>query len=186
MADVVLVYGPPGAGKTRATLRLADWLAARGRRVGGFFQRVTADDLDRRGYDLVRFTNRAEAIALARPGVRRDETAASTVCSLVFSCDALATGLTWLRADAAWANVLVIDEVSKLEVAGNGRYESVRWALALPSDTLLLLSARADQLTYVVDRFDLLDRIRGYVELPAQDAQLAELAQRLTAELRTN
>ena len=66
MAEVVLVYGPPGAGKTRATLRLAELLAARGWRVGGFFQRVTADALDRRGYDLVRLIDRAEVIALAR------------------------------------------------------------------------------------------------------------------------
>lgn len=181
MAEVVVVYGPQGSGKTAATLRLAELLEARGRRVGGFFQRATVDGLDRRGYDLVRFGHRSEAIALARPGARRDETAQSTVCSFVFSRDALDAGLTWLRADAAWAGVLVIDEVSKLEVAGDGHYESIRWALALPADILLLLSVRADQLVYAVEKFELVDHIRGDVELPATDAELEALAHRLTA-----
>ena len=180
MADVVVLYGPPGVGKHAATLRLAELLAARGLRVGGFFQQATGDDPDRRSYDLVRFADRTQAIALARPGVQRDEAAESCVCSLVFSRDALATGLTWLREDATWADVLVIDEISKLEVAGDGHYESVRWALSLPPSTLLLLSVRADQLTYAVEKFDLVDRIRGYLELPATDEQIEDLAQSLT------
>lgn len=179
MADVGVLYGPPGVGKNAATLRLAERLAARGLRVGGFFQRAVADDPDRRSYDLVRFADRSEAIALARPGVQRDEAAESCVCSLVFSRAALAKGLAWLRADAAWADVLVIDEISKLEVAGDGHYETVRWALALPPAMLLLLSVRADQLVYAVEKFDLADRIRGDLELPASDEQLEELAQRL-------
>jgi nucleoside-triphosphatase THEP1 len=182
MAEVVVLYGPPGTGKTRATLRLAELLAARGLRVGGFFQRATGDERDRRNYDLVRFRDQAEAVALARPGVRRDEGTESAVCSLVFAKDALATGLLWLREDAAWANVLVIDEVSKLEVAGDGHCEALRWALALPADMLLLLSVRADQLTYAVERFELVDRIRGYLELPAVDAQLQDLAARLSVQ----
>ena len=180
MAGVVVVYGPPGAGKTTATLRLADLLAARGLRVGGFFQRTTVDALEHRGYDLVRFADHSQVIALARPGVRRDETADATVCSYVFSDDALATGWEWLREDAARAHALVIDEVSKLEVAGQGHCAAVRWALSLPADLLVLLSVRADQLAYAVERFDLADRIRGYIELPATDAELEEMAERLS------
>ena len=180
MAAVVVLYGPPGAGKTTATLRLAELLQTRGLRVGGFFQRSTRDALDRRGYDLVRLPNRAEVIHLARPGSARDPLSESTICSLAFSRDALNEGLRWLREDAAWANVLVIDEISKLEVVGEGHCEALRWALALPDDILLLLSVRADQLTYAVERFELVDRIRGYVELPAMDAQLEDMAGRLS------
>jgi nucleoside-triphosphatase THEP1 len=140
---------------------------------------LTVDALDRRSYDLVRLADPTQAIALARPQGRSDESAPSSVCSLVFSRDALATGLAWLREDAAWADVLVIDEVSKLEVAGDGHCDALRWALTLPPDTLLLLSVRADQLVYAVETFDLAERIRGDVELPATEEQLASLARHL-------
>jgi len=41
--------------------------------------------------------------------------------------------------------VLVIDEISKLEVRGEGHAPALRWALALDDSKLLLLSVRADQ-----------------------------------------
>jgi nucleoside-triphosphatase THEP1 len=179
MARVVVVYGPRGAGKTTTTLRLAERFASQGLRVGGFFQRATTDTLGRRGYELVRYIDRAQMISLAQPGVRPDEEAGS--CSFVFARDALAAGFAWLREDAAWADVLVIDEVSKFEVAGEGHEHALRWALALPADRLLLLSVRADQLVAVVEQFALMSRLCGEVELPVTDAQLDEFARRLVA-----
>ena len=180
MAGVVIVYGPVGTGKTTSAVRLGELLRARGRRVGGFFQRARTDDLERRSYDLVRFAQRSAVVELARPG-NLPKATQSTVCSFVFSPAALAAGRAWLEEDAAWADVLLIDEVSKLEVAGDGHCEAVRWALSLPADRLVVLSIRADQLTYAVEKFDLADRIRGYIELPASDAQLHDLAQLLSS-----
>ncbi|MBI3786619.1 MAG: DUF2478 domain-containing protein [Deltaproteobacteria bacterium] len=181
-SNVVIVYGPPHAGRTTAVLRLCDLLAEHGLRIGGFFQRALVDDQDRRGYDLVHLANRSETTTLARPAAAHDSDSASAVCSFVFSPAGLATGRAWLAADAATANVLVIDEVSKLEVAGGGHCEAVQTALALPADRTVLLSVRADELTYVVEKFDLADRIRGYIELPATEEQLALLARRLVNE----
>jgi len=175
----VVVYGPRGAGKTTATLRLAEKFGAQGLRVGGFFQRTTTDDLDRRGYDLVRVADKTAAVPLARPGVPKDQATESSVCSFVFAREAFVKGLEWLRADAAWADVLVIDEVSKLEVSGEGHFAALRWAAALEARMIVLLSVRAEQLFYVVEKFELEERISGYVELPATDAELAGLTLRL-------
>ena len=79
MAGVVVLYGPRGTGKTTATLRLASLLAAHGRRVGGFFQRLTVDDLERRSYELVRLADPTHAVALARPKGGSDASAPSSV-----------------------------------------------------------------------------------------------------------
>jgi nucleoside-triphosphatase THEP1 len=179
MARVVVVYGPRGAGKTTATLRLADKLGAQGLRVGGFFQRTTVDELERRGYDLVRLPDRTEAVPLARPATLLSDATQETVCAFAFAREAFAKGVEWLRADAATADALVIDEVSKLEVAGDGHFEAVRWAVALAAPMLVVLTVRADQLFYVVEKFELEHRVSGYLELPATDDQIADLARRL-------
>jgi nucleoside-triphosphatase THEP1 len=182
MARVVVVYGPPGAGKTTATLRFADRLRAHGLRVGGFFQRSTIDELERRCYDLARLPDGAEVLPLARPGGQQGEGKVATICSFLFSREAFAKGLEWLRADASKADALVIDEVSKLEVAGDGHFKAVRWAVSLESPLLVVLSVRADQLFYVVDKFELDDRVSGYLELPVTDDEIDELAQRLSEQ----
>jgi tRNA (adenine37-N6)-methyltransferase len=178
LAPVVVVSGPPGAGKTTAMLRLAELLSAGGARVGGFFQQTTVDELGRRGYDLVRFRDRSQPIVLARREAPRDQTTEAAPCPFVFSRDAFASGLAWIREDAASADVLVIDEVSKLEMGDGGHCDAVRWALALESRPLLLLSVRADQLSAVVERFELHDRIREHIQVPTTDAELAETARR--------
>jgi hypothetical protein len=43
----------------------------------------------------------------------------------------------------------------------------------------VVLSVRADQLFYVVDKFELEDRVSGYLELPVTDDEIDQLAQRL-------
>jgi nucleoside-triphosphatase THEP1 len=178
MANVFLVYGARGAGKTTAALQLADELARRGINVGGYFQRTTTDELDRRGYDLVRVRDRNQTLPLARPG-GVEHPGTSTVCSFSFSQEAFSAGLEWLKQDAPSARVLVIDEISKLEARGEGHAQALRWSLDLDDETLLLLSVRGDQLFYVVEAFALMDRVAGYLEIPAASGEIAAQAEQL-------
>ncbi len=181
MVKVFLVYGPRGAGKTTATLELADELARRGVIVGGYFQRPISDELDRRGYDLVRVRDRDQVLPLARGTAEKPGT--SRVCSFIFSNAAFREGFAWLKEDALSARVLVIDEISKLEVKGEGHAQALDWALGLAEHRILLLSVRADQLFYVVEAFGLEDRIAGYLELPALPDDLERHASRLASLL---
>jgi nucleoside-triphosphatase len=182
MAKVFLIYGPRGAGKTTTTIKLADELARRGIGVGGYFQRTTSDELDRRGYDLVRFRDRNQTLPLARPGgVEKPGT--SAVCSFSFSQDAFAAGIEWLKQDAQSSQVLVIDELGKLEARGEGHAQALRWALGLGDDEVLLLSVRGDMLFYVVENFGLEGRVAGYMEIPAAPEDLAAQAEQLVTML---
>ncbi len=183
MAEVVLVYGPKGAGKTAATLRLAHKLEALGVRVGGFFQRSTRDELDRRGYELVRFTDPNHPIILASPAKASETPNQPAVCSFVFSSDAIATGLAWLHEDANLAQVLVIDEVSKLEVSRQGHALSVEFALGLPPEKIVVLSVRGDQLFYVVERFELDDRVVGDLEIPSTESHFESVVHTILSRL---
>ncbi len=182
MARAFLVYGPRGAGKTTTTVRLAERIAALGHPVGGFFQRTVTDELGRRGYDLVRLTDRSQTVALARPGTI-DQPGTSAVCSFSFRHEAFDTGLGWLRQDARAAKVLLIDEVSKLEVRGEGHAAAVRWCLGLDASTVVLLSVRGDQLFYVVEAFSLDGRIAGYMEIPAESQAVEREAEQIAATL---
>lgn len=181
-AKVFVVYGPRGAGKTTTVVRLAELLAAQGIAVGGYFQRVTTDDQGRRGYDLVRVADRTQTLALARPGAV-EQPGTSTVCSFAFDQGAFAQGLQWLQRDCASAQVLVLDEISKLEVRGEGHAGALRWCLGLDSTKLLLLSVRGDQLFYVVEAFGLDERIAGYLEIPAGQEAIGEQVRQIKATL---
>ncbi len=173
-----MVYGPPHEGKTALAVRLAERLAELGLAVGGFFQQAVTDQLDRRGYDLVRFADRRQVVPLARPARAGDMAA---ICSFVFRPDAIARGANWLREDAGWADVLLIDEVSKLELMGSGHCETVRWALTLAREKVVILSIRADQLAAAAEQFEITEHLLGYLELPVTGRQIEELVQSLVS-----
>jgi nucleoside-triphosphatase THEP1 len=88
------------------------------------------------------------------------------VCSFAFSQAGFQTSHDWLKQDAEWAQVLVIDEISKLEVRGEGHAQALRWALGLDDGRILLLSVRGQQLFYVMEAFALEARVAGYLEIP--------------------
>jgi len=95
----------------------------------------------------------------------------NAVCSFSFSEAALAEGRGWLESDALVDRVLVLDEISKLEVRGFGHSEALRWALGLGDDVVLLLSVRGDQLYYVVEEFGLEELVLGYLEIPVGEEE---------------
>ncbi|MCC7537377.1 MAG: methyltransferase domain-containing protein [Deltaproteobacteria bacterium] len=131
-------------------------LQSRALSVGGLVQRPVEVAGERVGYEIVRVrgAERPEgAIRAARRAGAAPRASEESFCSLVFDNDAFAAALEWVRADAGDSEVLVVDEVSKLEVAGRGHAASVTRALA--SGRVVVLGVRADQLFAVMERFGL-------------------------------
>jgi nucleoside-triphosphatase THEP1 len=146
-----LLSGPRGSGKSTTARRVADALAARDVPVAGFVQEAIDDEEGRAGY-LLRRLGGDEARTVARRDSAARRPAEEAFCSFVFDADAFAAARGWL-AEAAAARVLIIDEVSKLEIAGRGHHDAI--AEALGGDRLVLLAVRADQLFGVMERFGL-------------------------------
>ncbi len=171
MARWAVMAGPKGSGKSTHALELTERLRARGLRVAGFVQ--VACDLgdDQRGYDLRRLTDAASA-ALARPsGVERP--GKELFCSWVFDQQAFRTANDWVQRDAVLADVVVVDEVSKLEASGKGHHDIIRWLLARDAPQVVVLCVRSDQLFWVVEKFALEDGLVADVEVPAEEAAKA-------------
>ena len=82
----------------------------------------------------------------ARPGEE-------TFCSFAFDLTAFARARSWIEGDVEGCDVIVIDEVSRLEAAGRGHADAIVDALA--SGRLVVLSVRADQAFDVLSRFAL-------------------------------
>jgi nucleoside-triphosphatase THEP1 len=152
MAAWALITGDKGDGKTSLALRVAARLRQAGLRVGGFVQRAVHEpDGTRTGYDLAHI-ERDESTPIARRG-KIPGAGQEGFCAHVFETSAFARAVAWLREDAGRADVLFIDEVSKLEVADKGHAEAVRLALALPSPKIVVLCVRAEHLFAAVERF---------------------------------
>ncbi|MCC6522835.1 MAG: DUF2478 domain-containing protein [Polyangiaceae bacterium] len=141
-----------GSGKTALAAEVAHALVARGVRVAGVLQEpVLGEDGARVGYRVVRI-GQGESLRLARLGAEPGA-GEESFCSFLFDGEAFARAGAWLRADAPRADVVFVDEVSKLEVAGRGHHDAVVALLVGPA--LPLLAVRADQLFAVMERFGL-------------------------------
>lgn len=152
MTRWALISGPKGTGKSRTTARLATALSARGIAVAGFVQEAMEVDGERQGYRLRRLGKGDERVVARRNSTPRGPREES-FCSFVFDNDAFDMARGWLEADAPDAQVLLLDEVSKLEVAGKGHHDAVTAALA--TGKLVVLSVQAAQLFGVLERFAL-------------------------------
>jgi nucleoside-triphosphatase THEP1 len=151
-----LIAGAKGNGKSTTAARAAAMLAERGVRVAGFVQEAIEEDGERRGY-RVRRVGRSDAIVIAKKGSEARSGTEEAFCSFVFDRDAFASAGRWLAEDAKGAEVVFIDEVSKLEVAAKGHHDAITASLA--TDAITVLAVRADQLFYVTERFGLEDPV---------------------------
>jgi nucleoside-triphosphatase THEP1 len=151
-----LLAAAKGEARTKRLLDVIVRLRARGFTLGGVVQEsLLAPDGEggREGYVAHALADDVR-IPLARRARGSDEgTGAHLVCSLAFEADALAQVRAWIDRDRHACAVVVIDEVSKLEVAHAGHHDAIVAALCGPA--LPLLSVRADQLFAVMDRFGL-------------------------------
>lgn len=178
MAHWALVVGGKGQDKTAAIRRLIDRLTAVGVTVAGFFQEGVYEDSERIGFRVLRVAHRDSAV-LARRGASARSQTEEAFCSITFDNAAFSDAFKWLQDDQAGARILLLDEISKFEVAGKGHYSSVLWALA--SKSLVILSIRADQLFYVVDKLQLTDPI-ATLDL-AESGELDDFVSSVTAAL---
>ena len=162
MTRWALIVGGRGAGKTAMTARVVELLEAGGLTVGGVVQRALEDGGERTGYVACRVGG-AESRLLAwkgRPPGGAD--APFDFCSFTFDGGAFESARSWVRAASVGADVVVIDEISKLETGGGGHHDAIREALG--GRALVLLSVRADELFRVMERFGLAEPV-AYLEL---------------------
>lgn len=155
-----LIVGPKGSGKTSLAARVADALTARGVSVGGVLQEALHQDGENVGFQARRVGSSGDELPLARRGVAPVGTPperAHELCSYVFDAEAFVRARSWVEHAANTADVVIVDEVSKLEVARGGHHDGIRSVLGSPA--IVLLVVRADQLFAVVERFELDDAI---------------------------
>jgi len=131
---------------------VAKALVARNVRVSGFVQEPVVENDERIGHRLRRL-NRDERVPVARRGGEPRSDHEESFCGYVFDRVAFDAAKRWLNEDLAACEVVVIDEVSKLEVAGRGHHDAL--VQALDSGKLVVMSVRADQLFFAVERFAL-------------------------------
>ncbi len=148
-----LVTGGNGGVRSGLMAELAERLAARGLRVGGF---VELRRLDARpgetAIELIRVPGRERrALAHHHPAPDPNE---SGGCSLVFLPDGFEAASRWLEEDRGRADVVLVDGIGKLELAGEGHRPALSRALAA-GDPVVLLSVRDEQLVYALEALGL-------------------------------
>ena len=155
-----LIAGAKRSGKSSLASRVVSELASRGIRVGGVIQDALHEEGERVGFRARRVGSSEEGILLARRGVPppgATPESAREFCSYVFDNEAFAEAGSWVRQAARESDVVVVDEVSKLEVARGGHHDAI--CDALRDGALVILVVRADQLFAVVERFELDDAV---------------------------
>lgn len=168
MASWALISGERQHNRADFLLDVIARLRAGGARVAGFAQQRRYDANGAKGYQLLRLAT-GETQTLAVGGVAARGVSQEAFCSFAFLNDAFGEARAWIEADAGSAQVLVLDDVSKLEVQGKGHAASLAWALK-QAGKVVLISARASQLFYVIENFGLDDEPVAALELPVDDA----------------
>ena len=150
----IVIHGEIGAGKTRYAERLLAALKERGLMVGGIISPRILDGAQTIGY-RVRDIATGEERFLATvnpPGVR--------VGKFYLSRDALDFARKAIESAAAVAQVVFLDEVGRLEVAGQGHAPALR--ALLRSTAIPVLFVRSKFVPRVIESFSISD----HVELP--------------------
>jgi nucleoside-triphosphatase THEP1 len=155
-----LIVGPKGSAKSLLARRAAEALSARGVAVDGVVQEAQREGGETVAFRARRIAESGDAILLAGHGAAPQGTRAESAfpfCGYVFDVDAFARAGEWVREAARNSRVVLVDEVSKLEVARGGHHDAIRDAFT--AGALVILVVRADQLFAVVERFELDDAV---------------------------
>lgn len=154
----VIISGGIGAGKTRTSEQLAAALKERGFSVGGILSPRIIQDGETVGYTVCDL-----ASGMQRPFARL-EPPGLAVGRFFVAEEGLAVARSAIERAAATAQVVFVDEVGRLELAGGGLAPAVRVLLrskALP--VLLVRSSFLDAVvcTFSIARFEALHAERG-------------------------
>ncbi len=164
MTPWALISGEQCDPKARCALEVASELEARGISVGGVVQRSRGSD-GAKSSELVRVAGGAR-VPLAQEGIAPRGASEEAFCSYAFRLDAFAQARRWLEEDLADRRVLILGDLSKLEVAGRGHAESLRRALSLGEERLLVLTVRTSQLGYLMGNYALESDPVASLQLP--------------------
>jgi nucleoside-triphosphatase THEP1 len=155
-----LVVAARGGNRSRAAREVVDALAARGLRVGGFTQRTVDHEDGSKEFELVP-ARAGAAVPLAR-AEKRAAAVEGGGCSVVFDPAAFEVARRWIEVDAPVSDVVVLDGIGKLELAGEGHRAAVTRALA--AAPLVVLAIRDDQLVYAVEALGLDEPVAAYTD----------------------
>jgi len=160
----VIVAGDIGAGKTQAGLRLARSLQEAGLRVGGILAPRLFERGETTGYNALDVAKGEDA-----PFARSDPPG-QMVGRFYVRPGGLAFADRAIRDAAEHAEVVLIDEVGRWELAGAGHAPALRTALS--SGAVPVLFVRAELVEAVVERFGLhgaaVVRLRDTMREPAR------------------
>ncbi|MHB8873135.1 MAG: DUF2478 domain-containing protein [Myxococcaceae bacterium] len=177
----VITYGK-AVDRGAEVRELASHLRARGLSVAGFAQEKQPHPEGGALYDLVRL-GKGERLRLGGTSPKPAAADTDSKCSFSFDPAGFARAFSWLAQDAAGAQVLVLSEVSKLEAGGEGHHAALKWALALPSPKAVVFVARAEQLSYLVEKLSPPGEPLAYLELPSGPAEKDAFVEALAAAL---
>jgi nucleoside-triphosphatase THEP1 len=171
-----LVIGTKGGSRFEAVGAIADALAARGVRVGGFTQRTVRPGSGASWIEIARVPG-GGARTLARSAAAQGASDDPASCTFAFDPAVLAEARRWVVEDAVAADVVFLDGVGTLELGGGGHREAV--AHALRAARVAIVAVRHDQLLYAIEALGAGEPIAAYTagEGPAAlDAFVAEVA----------
>lgn len=166
-----LVIGTKGGTRFQAVREIADALAARGVRVGGFTQRTIRPEAAPSRIEIARIGGDA-ARTLARAAAGGDDPAS---CTFAFDPAALEEARRWVVEDAAAAEVVILDGIGTLELGGGGHRAALAHALA--AARVSVVSVRHDQLVQAVEALGPGEPLAAYTAGEGPDALAAFVAE---------
>ncbi len=162
----ILIAGPKRTDRSGNALELMKRLRDSGVSVGGFVQLKRHDATGRGGIELLRLRT-GERRQLARDTSPSLGSSDEVVCSMKFFPQVFDEARLWVETDEKESDLLVIGDISKLEVSGDGHHKSLTYALCSEKLEAVVMCARADQLFYIVEKYELEDDGIAWLELPA-------------------
>jgi nucleoside-triphosphatase len=133
------ITGLPGAGKTHALMKVIEMLESEELKVGGMITQPIVEDKKRTGFKVIDWDTKEEAIL-----AHIDISSKFTVGKFGVDLNALEeVGVSSLNRAAEESDVIVIDEVGRMEVESDSFVDAVKDALDLEKPIILTLHKKS-------------------------------------------